>query len=126
MKLIINTHFDIFIYHFYFRSQKFRKSFKEIKTLRTFMPNAVRLGLSGTITENDKNALCRSLGFSNTKFHSVCPDRPNIFLEKIKRLKRSDVFSVAANIYEPLCNELKEKLHISATFSLRRPVLNKC
>ena len=65
MKLIINTHFDIFIYHFYFRSQKFRKSFKEIKTLRTFMPNAVRLGLSGTITENDKNALCRSLGFTS-------------------------------------------------------------
>lgn len=65
--------------------------------------------MSGTLTTEQKRTKPKQLGLDSYKLTEETPDRPNIFLEKYRKVSGSDVTSEYETIVLELCNKLYEQ-----------------
>lgn len=65
--------------------------------------------MSGTLTTEQKRTIPKQLGLDSYKLTEETPDRPNIFLEKYRKVSGSDVTSEYETIVLELCNKLYEQ-----------------
>ncbi|CAG2229691.1 unnamed protein product [Mytilus edulis] len=93
----------------YNKGEEFRTAFKKLRGLKSFFPNVPVIGLSGTLTVSQKETIPKQLGLED--FHTIekTPDRPNIFLKKIKERTRKDVMNEYEQIVHKLCDDLYDK-----------------
>jgi hypothetical protein len=63
--------------------------------------------MSGTLTKDQVKTLPEKLGLKSPKLISITPDRPNIFLEKKKKVKSNDVMFVYEDVFKQECLDLK-------------------
>ena len=75
----------------FFRGEEFRTAFRELKNFKAFSPDIPVVALSGTLTLKQKQELPKQLGLSGHTIIESSPDRPNIYLEKMKKEITSDV-----------------------------------
>lgn len=93
----------------YFRGEEFRTAFKKLRGIKSFFPHAPVIGLSGTLTVSQKEAIPKQLGLENFNLIEHTPDRPNIFLRKVKKQQGIDVLDEYEQIVHKLCDDLYEK-----------------
>lgn len=93
----------------YFRGEEFRTAFKKLRGIKSFFPHAPVIGLSGTLTVSQKEAIPKQLGLENFNLIEHTPDRPNIFLSKVKKQQGIDVLDEYEQIVHKLCDDLYEK-----------------
>lgn len=63
--------------------------------------------MSGTLTKDQVKILPEKLGLKSPKLICITPDRPNIFLEKKKKVKSNDVMFVYEDVFKQVCLDLK-------------------
>ncbi|KAK3100013.1 hypothetical protein FSP39_013451 [Pinctada imbricata] len=85
--------------------KKFRKSFAEIGSLKSFFPAVPFLCMSGTLTESQLNKLPKDLGMNKPVVISKSPEITNLYLEVIKKDKGSCI-----DVYEEIFIREIEKL----------------
>ncbi|XP_071139716.1 ATP-dependent DNA helicase RecQ-like [Mytilus edulis] len=97
------------VYDPFFRGEEFRTAFKKLRGLKSFFPNVPVIGLSGTLTVSQKETIPKQLGLED--FHTIekTPDRPNIFIKKIKKEPGTDVMNEYEQIVHKLCDDLYDK-----------------
>lgn len=66
------------------------------------------MGLSGTLTVEQKKTISKQLGLEKYKLVEETPDKPNIFLEKHRKGCGSDVMSEYETIVHEVCDRLYE------------------
>ncbi|XP_062576667.1 ATP-dependent DNA helicase RecQ-like [Saccostrea cucullata] len=88
---------------------EFRTAYKKLGTLKVFFPDVPFVGLSGTLTKEQKQAIPKQLCLENFKVIETSPDRPNIFLEKEQKQSGTDVLCQYELIIHKVCDELYEK-----------------
>ena len=64
------------------------------------------VALSGTLTEEEKKKIPKILNMSKVQMVEESPDRPNIYLSKVKKSPSSEVLEEYENIIFPICDEL--------------------
>ena len=90
--------------YFNCRGTPFLSEFKQLHTLPFFFPNVPCIGLSGTLT--------KELKITVEKY----PDKPNIYLKKVRKISSLDFRTIFENIYIAECNRLKkEGIHFPVT-----------
>lgn len=90
--------------------EEFRPAFKHLGDMTCLFPNAGHLALTATCTKSKVQELISLLQYQNTTIISVNPDRPNIFIEKRKRLPNIHKYEKLEQLIEPLAKELAEQL----------------
>lgn len=93
----------------YFRGEEFRTAFKKLRGIKSFFPNVPVIGLSGTLTVSQKKTIPKQLGLENFYLIEHTPDRPNIFLIKMKKGQGTDVLNEYEQIVHKICDDLYEK-----------------
>ena len=79
-----------------------------MKTLPPFFPEALLVAMSGTLTKDQLRTLPSALGLVNPLRIEETPDKPNIFLRKIKKAYDADVLQVYEEIFKLECDKLKD------------------
>ncbi|XP_071138478.1 ATP-dependent DNA helicase Q1-like [Mytilus edulis] len=74
------------------RGKSFRTAFKHIHDIAAFLPDAVRLGLSATVSLQEEKDIVKALGMKTPCKVKESPDRTNIYLEKNLKGSSNDVF----------------------------------
>ena len=92
--------------YFNCRGTAFRSAFKPLHTLPSFFPNVPCIGLSGTLTKELKTRLPTILGMKNQIIVEKTPDKPNIYLKKVRKISSLDFRTIFENIYIAECNRL--------------------
>ena len=106
----------LLITYFNCRGTTFRSAFKQLHTLPSFFPNVACIGLSGTLTKELKTRLPTILGMKNQIIVEKTPDKPNIYLKKVRNISPLDFRTLFENIYIAKCNRLKEEgIHFPVT-----------
>ena len=90
------------------RGKSFRTAFDKVKTLPAFFPEALIVAMSGTLTKDQLRTLPSALGLVNPLRIEETPDKPNIFLRKIKKAYDADVLQVYEEIFKLECDKLKD------------------
>lgn len=82
---------QIFLY-LHYRGEEFRTAFKNLGTLKVFFPEVPLVGLSGTLTIEQKIQIPKLLNL-NLFFFIIesTPDKPNIYLDRCKKKTCDDV-----------------------------------
>lgn len=104
--LIQNLIYCTFEYCFFWGR---RTDFKKLSGIKAFFPDVPLIGMSGTLTTEQKRTIPKQLGLDSYKLTEETPDRPNIFLEKYRKVSGSDVTSEYETIVLELCNRLYEQ-----------------
>lgn len=91
------------------RGEEFRTAFKKLSGIKAFFPNAPLIGMSGTLTTEQKRTIPKQFGLDSYKLTEETPGRPNIFLEKYRKVSGSNVTSEYEMIVHELCNKLYEQ-----------------
>lgn len=89
--------------------EELRTDFKKPSGIKAFFPDVPLIGMSGTLTTEQKRTKPKQLGLDSYKLTEETPDRPNIFLEKYRKVSGSDVTSEYETIVLELCNKLYEQ-----------------
>ena len=90
-----------------FRHTDFRPDYNKLKELPAIFEQARFVAMSGTLTKDQVKTLPEKLGLKSPKLISINPDRPNIFLEKKKKVKSNDVMFVYEDVFKQECLDLK-------------------
>lgn len=104
--LIQNLIYCTFEYCFFWGR---RTDFKKLSGIKAFFPDVPLIGMSGTLTTEQKRTIPKQLGLDSYKLTEETPERPNIFLEKYRKVSGSDVTSEYETIVLELCNRLYEQ-----------------
>ncbi|XP_060586522.1 ATP-dependent DNA helicase RecQ-like [Ruditapes philippinarum] len=91
--------------------QEFRTAFSKLRTLPAIFENIPFLALSGTLTRKQMKKLPELLSLKNPVIVQDSPDRSNIFLEKVVKIKSTDSMEIYEDIFKKEC----ESLHRSPT-----------
>lgn len=89
--------------------EELRTDFKKLSGIKAFFPDVPLIGMSGTLTSEQKRTIPKQLGLDSYKLPEETPDRPNMFLEKYRKVSGSDVTSEYETIVLELCNKLYEQ-----------------
>lgn len=89
--------------------EELRTDFKKPSGIKAFFPDVPLIGMSGTLTTEQRRTIPKQLGLDSYKLTEETPDRPNIFLEKYRKESGSDVTSEYETIVLELCNKLYEQ-----------------
>jgi hypothetical protein len=108
-----------------FRAKDFRRAFGQLHTLPTFFSCCV-IALSATITRSTMEKLPQQLGMKMPESIIENPDKPNIFLDRRKKLPNVDIHACASSVYEPEIDMLmKMKMDYPVTL-LYMPIAWMC
>ncbi|KAL4220272.1 hypothetical protein ACF0H5_020679 [Mactra antiquata] len=86
---------------------EFRTAFKKVKTLPAIFSGVLFIALSGTLTKHQLRTIPSTLGLLSPAIVQETPDRYNIYLSKILKIKGNDV----CEVYEAIFKEECELLH---------------
>ncbi|KAL4236165.1 hypothetical protein ACF0H5_004551 [Mactra antiquata] len=86
---------------------EFRTAFKKLKTLPAIFSGVPFIALSGTLTKHQLRTIPSTLGLLSPAIVQETPDRYNIYLSKILKIKGNDV----CEVYEAIFKEECELLH---------------
>ena len=82
-----------------FRHTDFPPEYNKLKELPAIFEQARFVVMSGILTKDQVKTLPEKLGLKSPKLISITPDRPNIFLEKKKKVKSNDVMFVYEDVF---------------------------
>ena len=83
-----------------YRGKDFRRSFKQLGTLRSFFPECPMACLSATMTADQLRSIPKALHMDHPTIISAPPEINNIYFELIVKPKGDDVFTLYENIYK--------------------------
>jgi len=93
-----------------FRGKNFRHAFTELSSIPTFFRDVPYVALSATIPHSMvTTTLPKALGMVNPHIITANPDRPNIFLDKMKKPSSTDIAACYDSVLKPICQQLKEQ-----------------
>ena len=91
------------------RGKQFRKAFKELHTLPTHFKDVPFIGLGATLTTQMRKDLPAQLGLTAPVKEIIeCPDKPNIFLDRIQKPSNMDIVSCVESVVVKECDILKD------------------
>jgi hypothetical protein len=91
------------------RGEEFKTAFKKLSGIKACFPDIPLIGLSGTLTLEQKRTIPKQLGLVNYKLIEETPDKPNIFLEKHKKTSDKDAMSEYETIVHEICDKPYEQ-----------------
>lgn len=91
------------------RGEEFKTAFKKLSGIKACFPDIPLIGLSGTLTLEQKRTIPKQLGLVNYKLIEETPDKPNIFLEKHNKTSDKDAMSEYETIVHEICDKPYDK-----------------
>ena len=96
-----------FYNHVCCRGATFRATFSQLKTLPAIFQSPM-IAMSGTLTVGQMKTLPTALGLINPIVIQETPDRPNVYLKKIRKETNMDALNVYEGIFIRECDRLKQ------------------